>query len=333
MFSYFYAATPDFKKPIGSKNGMEKIKISKNQPCDLTLISELNTANLNLQFAYIRTGDRLLYLNKKNSTSTPIDMEEEQLKQFDQEFKPNAIPRKLTFKELKKITNLTGHTQDSLYIEILYSGYYADPKRSIELNKLLERISFHVEYHEVPTKSSYWNLLYTYQPDLTVRITIPFSAVEKQTEEFINCKNFIEKWDPQWFPILQNRIDEILEEKFLYAFKDENHIPILSSNQNKENIQISFLYKGKGMDDRRTQMIDELLKKINYIHEQYALFYTGSAMEIQIPNTEVQNETENYLHFKTFLLLHDEEALDTVLAYENNVKSGEKILGASQTFS
>ncbi len=329
MFSYFYSySTPDFKQPISKKNGMEKIKISKNHPCEIITIAELTAQNLKLGFAYVRMDQQLLYFNSKNNTSTHIELEDEQLQLFDKEFKPSTTPRKLTLDELKKITNLTGHTQDSLYIELLYSGYYVDPNKNSEFTKLLDRLPFHIEYHEVPAKYS-WNFFYGAQPDITVGITIPFTDVQKENDAFIELKGFVQKWQPQWFPILQDRINEIIEEKYAYQFKDEKQIPVLFTKQTKENILVAFLYKGKGMTVEKTQKIDELTKKLEFNTEQYCLPHGGLALEVQIPIVDIQNESSKYTQLKTFVLLHDETALDSILAYENNWRKGDPILSAS----
>lgn len=330
MFSYFYGySTPDFKQPISKKIGMEKIKISKNHPCELIKIAEITSENLKLNFAYIRMDDRLLYFNKKNNTSTQIELDEEQLQLFDNTFKPKSTPRSLSQNELKQITSLTGHTQNMLYIELLHSGYYVDPIKKLELTKLLLRLPFHIEYHEVPTKLS-WNFFYGAPPDVTVQITVPFTDVQKEKEEFIALKDYIKEWEPQWFPILVDRINDINEEKFIFPFKNEKHIPVLYTKQNKENILVSLLHNGKGMTEEKTHKVDELLKKIGYDHEQYTLFpSSSSAVEIRIPVLEIQQETAPYKQFKAFILLHDEPALDSILAYENNWKKGDPILSAS----
>lgn len=307
---------------------MEKIKISKNHPCEIITIQELTAQNLKLNFAYVRMENRLLYFNSKNNTSTNIELEEDQLQSFDKEFKPSTTARTLSLAEIKKITELTGHTQNTLYIELLYSGYYVDPNKKNAFEKLLTQLPYYIEYHEVPAKAS-WNFLYGYPPEITIQITIPFTDIQKEKDEFNELRGFVEKWYPQWFPILQDRIKEIREEKYAFQFKYDEHIPVLYTKQTKENILVSFLYKGKGMTEEKTKKIDELIEKIEYTHEQYQLQHSGLALEIKIPIIEIQNETEKYIQLKTFVLLHDESALDSILAYENNWKKDDTVMGPS----
>lgn len=83
--------------------------------CDLLLISpfpdmEALKKLITSQAAYVRSDDKLFYINIYNNQCVEIPLEQIQRDQFDEKLSPNKQPKSLSNDQLKLICSITGHT-------------------------------------------------------------------------------------------------------------------------------------------------------------------------------------------------------------------------------
>jgi CubicO group peptidase (beta-lactamase class C family) len=87
--------------------------------CDLVSISTspnkstLDTLPIQSNSAYIRSSDRLFYVDKTNKICSELSISKATLESFDKELSPANEARTLSENELQKITSMTGHTQSN----------------------------------------------------------------------------------------------------------------------------------------------------------------------------------------------------------------------------
>lgn len=96
-------------------NYLLNIDISFPKECDLILIStpltqdNLNKFPIRSNEAYVRSEDKLFYVNKATKKIVEVSHDAQMLKKFDEEMKPSSTAITLTKTQLFKITELTGH--------------------------------------------------------------------------------------------------------------------------------------------------------------------------------------------------------------------------------